>query len=234
MIGPKLERARQVLASAKADGRNLYEHEAYQMVSELAPELVPEHRYARNLAEAEAAFGQMPKPVVMKVVSRGILHKSDVGGVVLGIDDLDKCRKAWEKLQDAARSAGAPFEGALVVSQAPSGFEVIVGAMRDKEFGPVVMVGPGGILVEMIKAPTFFVAPVQRHLVTDGLSQGTLGRLLEGVRGGQPLDKEAVGRAVEVVSDLMCSFPEISEIDLNPVVAYPTGCKVLDARIVLA
>ena len=234
MTGLKFERAREVLTSAKADGRNLYEHEAYQIVSEWDPDLVPQHRYARDLAEAEVAFERLAKPVVMKVVSRDILHKSDAGGVILGIDDIGKCRKAWDKLQEAARNAGARFEGALVVPQAQTGLELIVGAMRDKEFGPVVMVGPGGILVEVIRTPTFFVAPVQRQMVFDGLSQGVLGRILGGVRGGRPLDKEALAGAVEVVSELICRFPEISEIDLNPVVTYPTGCKVLDARIVLS
>lgn len=224
---------RLILAKAASEKRHLLEPEAYQMLGFLGLP-TPRHKWAMTLTEAEQAFLEVGAPVVIKIVSPEILHKSDVGGVRLNVQDLNGVRQAWTDLQGVAASTQAQFMGVLVVSQAKGGTEMIVGAMRDEEFGPVVMVGPGGILVEILREPTFFVAPTTVQAVLPVLSRGVLGRLMGGERGRKPVDKAALSKLVSRISELIARYPEVSEVDLNPVVLYPSGLAILDARVMLA
>lgn len=222
-----------VLDRARSENRHLLEPEAYLVLEQAGLEM-PRYKWARALPEAREMLERMNAPVAMKVVSSGILHKSDVGGVRLNVETAEGVEQAWREFETIAAKLGVPFQGALVVQQVKAGMEMIVGGMRDEEFGPVAMVGPGGVLVEILRSPTFFVAPVEAEKVATELGSGTLGRLLGGERGRRALDTSSLAAAVSRVSVLMAEFPQISEIDLNPVVVYPDGLAVLDARMMLA
>lgn len=224
--------AKTILANALSQERHLLEPEAYCLLQACGV-CIPEYRFATTLNDAKQAFELLPKPLVMKIVSRDILHKSDVGGVRLGVSTADQCAAVWREFQRITASVQAAFEGALLVTEAKGGFEAIVGAFRDEEFGPVVMVGPGGILVEILREPTFFTSPVESSYVSSVVSTTTLGRILSGVRGQKSLDVHALSDLVSTLSNLIVEFQEIKEIDLNPVVVYGTGIAVLDARILL-
>ncbi len=213
--------------------RSMLEPEAYELLHEVSVG-VPRHAFATCKEECLLGFGQLSKPVVMKIVSPDILHKSDVGGVKLGISTEKECLSAWETLEQVAVRYGASFKGVLLVEQAKPGFEVIVGGMRDEEFGPAVLVAPGGVLVEFLKTPTVFLAPTSKEHVLSVLEGTVLGNLLDGVRGGPPLDKAALAQTVVSVAKLMAEREDISEIDLNPVAVYEDGVKILDARVLLA
>ena len=221
-----------VIADARSERRHLLEPEAYLVLKELGL-AVPDHVLASSQSEVERAVQEMPKPLVMKIVSPDILHKSDVGGVRLGVSSCDEALAIWDRFRSIADSLKADFRGVLMVSQARQGLEMIVGAMRDEEFGPVVMAGPGGVLVEVLRNPVFFTAPADEEHVLALLSEGVVGQLLGGFRGGKPLDKPALAAAIAGVSRLINEFPAVAEVDLNPVVVYESGLAVLDARIML-
>lgn len=221
-----------IIGDARSAGRHLLEPEAYLVLKELGL-TVPDHVYARSEAEVKEAAREIPKPLVMKIVSPDILHKSDVGGVELGVSSCEEALETWNRFMSIAGSLKADFRGALMVPQARPGLEMIVGAMRDEEFGPVVMVGPGGVLVEILRNPVFFTAPVDGGHVLPLLSEGVVGQLLGGFRGGRVLDKTALAAVVAAVSRLIGEFPDVAEVDLNPVVVYESGLAVLDARIML-
>lgn len=221
-----------ILDTAVAQNRNLLEHEAYRILEAMGL-TIPGYRYVESNKDLNQAFKELGSPVVMKIMSPDILHKSDVNGVQLNLTSLDDCQRTWNRFEQTAQELQADFQGALLVAQQKAGPEFIVGAMRDEEFGPVAMIGPGGILVEILKSPTFFLAPVDPGHVLSVVSDGIVGTLMKGVRGSSPLDQDFLAKIVADVSWLIYTFPEIKEIDLNPVVGYSTGGAILDARIVL-
>lgn len=223
----------QVLAKAAAAKRHLLEPEAFQLLRTRGLP-IPEHCWATSQEQALEAFHSIGAPIVMKVVSSGILHKSDAGGVRLNVSSPERVIEVWNEMKACADRLDLPFQGVLVVEQAQSSLEIIVGAMRDEEFGPVAMVGAGGVLVEILRSPVFFMAPVSPEKVLAELTKGVLGRLMGGERGRKPLDKSSLAQVVSSVSALLAEHPEISEVDLNPVVVYPDGVKILDARILMA
>lgn len=183
--------------------------------------------------EALAVAAQIGFPVVMKLISPDIIHKADVGAVILDIGDAAAAAKAYDTLLDRARQAGAKrVDGVLVQKQARAGFEVLVGARQDPIFGPLTMVGFGGKFVELFKDVVPGVGVLNRTDVERMINSTKAGRVLDGFRG-PPLDKEAVIDLVLKVSLLMDSRPDINELDLNPVIVYEKGCAIVDARMIL-
>jgi 3-hydroxypropionyl-CoA synthetase (ADP-forming) len=183
--------------------------------------------------EALAAAAQAGYPVVMKLLSPDLVHKSDVGVVILDIETPGEARVAYETLQENGRKAGARrLDGVLVQKQARPGFELMVGARQDPLFGPLTLVGTGGKYVELCKDVAPGVGELSREDVLRMLSETAAGRVIDGFRG-PPLDREAVVDLVMKVSRLMESRPEVNELDLNPVILYPKGFSVVDARLIL-
>jgi acetyltransferase len=191
----------------------------------------PAHRWCRTAVEAAQACAQLPSPLVMKVVSPEIAHKSDRGGVVLGLQDRDAVQRAFEDL--ARRFAGASFQGALLAEQVAGGLEVIVGLKRDPCFGPVILAGMGGVWTELLRDAAVRLAPVGEAEALDMLDGLRSAPLLAGYRGSPPRDRRALAALIARVSLLALEYPDIAELDLNPVMVLPAaqGVRIADVRI---
>lgn len=195
----------------------------------------PAHTLARNEQEAVAAAREIGFPVVMKIVSADIVHKTDAGGVILNLNDEPAVRGAFADLVSSARNhaPGAVVEGVLVMEMVASGHEMIVGARREPRMGPVVMLGAGGIHVEVFKDVAYRLAPVSPEEVRGMLAQVRTARLLDGFRGAPAADTGALVECVERCARLMLNCPRIQELDMNPlrVLERGRGCRVLDIRV---
>lgn len=180
--------------------------------------------------ELSAALGF---PVAAKIVSSDVIHKSDVGGVLLNLNDGGEVEAAFQRIKAICDSGGYRFEGVLVERMATPGIETIIGGKRDPQFGPVILFGLGGIFVEIFKDVSFRVAPLDRVDALEMISELKALPLLKGARGRKPADLEALVDALMRVSDMMVKEEAIKELDLNPTIAYEKGCLVLDARVIL-
>ncbi len=193
---------------------------------------------ARTVDEAVAAAETIGYPVVLKVASPEISHKTEVGGVVLGLADGAAVRDAWERMDRSVRAAapGAQIRGYEVEAQVSGGKEVLIGFQRDPSFGPVVVFGLGGIYVEALRDVTFRLAPMRPLSVRHMIETVRGYPLLKGVRGEAPSDLAALEETIERVSQLAVERPEVAELDLNPLIVRPAGLGVVavDARVVLA
>jgi acyl-CoA synthetase (NDP forming) len=225
-----------LIAAARARGRSqLTEVEAKDLLS-AAGVTVAETRLATTADEAAAVADDIGYPVVMKVVSPEIAHKSDIGGVVLNVDDAEAARATFEQINAAVSSAApnAEVDGIAVQAMVPQGTEVIVGATTDPQFGPVMMFGLGGVFVEVMKDVAFRIVPLDERDAQQLMREIKGFPLLEGARGTDPADLDALGALILKVSEVVEANPEIAELDLNPVFAYPDGAVAVDAHIVLA
>lgn len=192
---------------------------------------------ASSVQDASRYAGEMGYPVVLKVSSPDIPHKSDVGGVRVGIRDEQELGSAWRSIMAAVRQAkpDARIQGMLVQKMAESGLEVVVGAFRDAVFGPVVMFGLGGIFVEVFKDVSFRLAPVSRDEALEMAFDVRGSGVLSGVRGRDPRDLDSLADLISKLSMLICRDRRILEIDLNPVVLYERGrgYEAVDALVTL-
>lgn len=194
---------------------------------------VPAGSLAHSQKEAVEIAQRIGYPVVAKVQASELAHKTEVGGVILGIPDEAGVRKAWAALQDrmAVSCPGIELDGILIEAMSPKGLELMVGAKRDPQWGPIVMVGLGGIWVEVLKDVRLMPAGIDRDSIGKELRQLKAMRLLDGYRGSPALDADAVVDAVTAVGRLMLSQPSIQEIDINPLMVMPKGALALDALI---
>lgn len=198
----------------------------------------PKTLRAGSASEAEGAAEQIGFPVVLKIVAPEILHKSDIGGVRLGLASRDEVRRAYAEMIARASTAvpHARIEGVMVQEQVRGGREVIVGMARDPQFGPLLMFGLGGIYVEALKDVTFRIAPLAGAEAEAMIQEVRAFPILQGVRGEAPADVAALVEDILRLSQLVTDFPEIAEIDINPLFVKPKGegTVALDARIRLA
>jgi acyl-CoA synthetase (NDP forming) len=227
----------QIIARAATSGRSaaLSDVESKQLLQALGVAVaIPQA--ARSAEEAAAAAAAIGFPVVLKVLSPAVTHKSEVGGVVLGLDSENAVRSAFSRIRDslAAHTPTAPFEGVAVDRMARPGVELILGITRDERFGPLVIVGLGGIFVEVLADTAFRLAPIDNAQARGMLEELRGGAILRGVRGAPPIDFDAVAALLVKLSEFAASHPEVKEMDLNPVVAYDDGFAVLDARVLVA
>ncbi len=226
--------AREIIAQAKERNRSLLEPEAYAL---LAAYDIPvlDYRLATSSEEAGTMAGEIGFPVVMKVVSPDVIHKSDSGGVKLNIEDPASASRGYDDILKAVAEAvpSASIEGILITPMISGGVEVIMGMLRDPQFGPAVMFGLGGIFVEILKDVVFEIAPVERAAAERMIKSIKGYPLLAGARGSQPCHLESLIDIVTGLSRLALELPEIKEIDLNPVLATPERSFCLDARLLL-
>jgi acyl-CoA synthetase (NDP forming) len=196
----------------------------------------PDYGYVQSAEEAIEVAKGLGYPVVLKVVSPDVLHKSDVGGVAVEIEDALSLGQAHKEIQESVRERvpGADVQGMLVCRQAPPGLEVIVGALQDAQFGPVLMFGLGGIFAEVLKDTTFRIVPIQRLDAEEMVGEIRGYPLLIGTRGQKGCDIPALVDMLLAVSRMVSEHPEIEELDLNPVRLYEQGLMALDARIIQA
>jgi acetyltransferase len=243
---PKAVRSRQfegVIATCRKEARSVVlEHEARQALEDAGVEMLAPALVATTPGEAEQAFEKLGGvPVAIKVVSRDIIHKTDAGGVKLNLSSTAAVRCAFAEIIENGQAytmshAGhaADIAGLLVTPMAPKGgIEIIIGVVRDPSYGPVLMFGLGGVLVEVLKDVVFRSLPLTEADARSMLGEIRAAQILDGVRGAQPTDKDALVRLILGISSLCVAFPEIAELDLNPVLAYPKGVGILDARILL-
>lgn len=191
---------------------------------------------ARSAQEAAAAAARAGFPAVLKVLSPDVTHKSEVGGVALGLRSDQEVRDAFERIRRtlAERAPQARFEGVAVQPMAEAGVELIAGIIRDERFGPLIVTGLGGILVEVFKDTSMRLAPIDAREARAMLEELRGVSILHGARGAKPIDFAAAADLLVKLSELAARRSDIQEMDLNPVVAYERGVKVLDARVLLA
>ncbi|MER8421217.1 acetate--CoA ligase family protein [Mesorhizobium sp. M1329] len=227
----------QVLARCRAEGRRVVlEHEGRASLHDFGLDLAPA-LLAHDEKEAEEAFLRLgAQPVAMKIVSRDILHKTEAGGVHLNVVDVASVRSGFLEIVANAKAAvtNPNIAGVLVTPMAAKGgVEVIVGVVRDAAYGPIMMFGLGGVLVEVLRDVVFRALPISRNDAFTMLDEIKAQAILDGVRGGAPVDRDALADLMVSISDFVGTCPEIDELDLNPILAYPDGLSVLDVRILL-
>ena len=227
--------AADVIAQARKQGRaTLTEVEAKQLLAEAGVPVI-EAQLASSRDDAIDLAGKLGSPAVLKIVSPQISHKSDVGGVKLDLGTAAEVGEAYDAIVAAARRAepDAAIDGVSVQPMAKPGIEVIMGMTVDAQFGPVLMFGLGGILVEVLKDVAFRIVPITtrdaHQMVRD--IQGF--PVLEGYRGQEAADLPALEGLLLRLSEFVEAHPDVAELDLNPVFAYPEGAVAVDARIVL-
>lgn len=230
------ERVRTLLESVRSEGRTALTAPEGKIVADAYGIAVPGEDLARDVEEAVAAAARFGAPVVMKIVSPDILHKTDAGGVIVGVEGAADVRAAFHTIVENARAYDpkARIEGIQVQELLPQGQEVIVGAVTDPTFGKVVAFGLGGVLVEVLGDVTFRLAPVSAEEAASMLDSIRAAEILRGVRGAEPVDRWALAEQIRRVSLLVGDFPEIAEVDLNPVIATPQGAMAADIRVILA
>lgn len=192
-------------------------------------------RRAANRREALAMAGEVGYPLVMKLDSPDVSHKSEVGGVKTGLTTAEAVGRAYDEIMESAgrKAPGARVYGVILQEQLSGGTETILGANRDPQFGPVLVYGLGGIYTELFRDVSFRVAPVDREEALKMVMETKSYHLLKGLRGGDPADIQALTTAIVRLSRLIAGHPEIDELDINPLLAGPGGVVALDARIVL-
>ena len=196
---------------------------------------VVEARLARTKREAVSLSKQMGFPVVLKISSPDVIHKSDAGGVKLGLANATQVGKAYSEIVSSIKQAypEAEIHGLSVQRMAGPGVEVIIGMSKDPQFGPVLMFGLGGILVEVLKDVSFRIVPVSERDARDMIREIKGYPILEGYRGQKPVSIAALEKLIVRVSQFAENNPHIAELDLNPVFAYPDKAIAVDARVVL-
>ncbi|HEX5939060.1 MAG TPA: acetate--CoA ligase family protein [Dehalococcoidia bacterium] len=193
-------------------------------------------RLATSAAEAVAIASDLGFPVVLKVVSDDVPHKSDAGGVVLDLQSPADVQAAYEAILSsvAARHPNAKVDGVSVQRMAAPGVEVVIGVSRDAQFGPVMMFGLGGVLVELLKDVAFRLVPLERADALEMIDEIKGSALLDGYRGAPAADRERLVELMLKVSAFTEARPDVAELDLNPVFVYPDDALAVDARIVLS
>ncbi len=230
-----VEAIEDIIEKVKADGRHqLLEHEA-RKVLELADISMPEGRVTKSIDECLEAAEEIGYPVVLKVVSEDIVHKMDVGGIAIGLEDKEEVENAYEAIHSKVknRKPQANLRGISVAEMVEGGEEVVIGGMMDPTFGPVVMFGLGGIYVEIFEDVEFRIAPISLDEAHRMMADIDSFPLLTGARGQRCKDLDALAEIISRVGDLMYQVESINDIDLNPVASLENGAKALDVAISL-
>jgi acetyl-CoA synthetase (ADP-forming) len=230
-----LNQTMKIINQARKENRNaLLENEAKTILTEYGIP-VTKFNLAKNDKEATEYADRIGYPIVLKIVSPDIIHKSDAGGVLINLKTSADVASAYKKIIENVKKykADAKILGVIVQEMAPQSTEVIVGAIKDPQFGQTVMFGLGGIFVELLKDVNFRVAPLNAEEAKEMITQLKAFPLLNGYRNTPLADLDALVRIICNVSRLVMEQPEIKELDLNPIMAYTKGAKAVDARIIL-
>lgn len=224
-----------ILQRAKQEKRTLLTEVESKQVLEAAGISIVKARLAASATEAVAMAKEFGFPVVLKVASPDIVHKSDIGGVKVGLANATAVSRAYKEIMAAVekKEPKARIHGVSVQAMAQPGVEVIVGMTKDAQFGPVLMFGLGGILVEILKDVSFRIVPLEKKDAREMIRDIKGYPVLEGYRGQPPSDVAALENLIMKVSEFVEKTPEIKELDLNPVFAYSKGAVAVDARVVL-
>jgi len=227
--------SRQILKQAKQENRTqLTEIESKEFLQEAGIPVI-ETKLARTKKEAISLSRRIGFPVALKIASPDITHKSDSGGVKLGLANVTQAGNAYSEIMLSIRQKlpKARVQGVSVQKMARPGVEVIIGLSKDAQFGPVLMFGLGGILVEVLKDVSFRIVPLNRKDAEEMIRELKGYPLLQGYRGQEPADIPFLEQLIVKVSELAGQYPQIEELDLNPIFAYKDSAIAVDARIVL-
>lgn len=226
---------RAIIDTARSQGRlRLLEPEAKRLFK-LHGAPVSEDALATSADEAVKIFNRVNGEVVAKIVSPDILHKSDAGGVRLHLKTETHVRQAFEEIIESAKyyNPEADLRGVMLSPMAELGLEMIIGTKIDDQFGPVIMFGLGGVMVEVLKDVAFRVLPISQRSARKMIEDIRSAPILKGFRGRPPYDTNTLRRLLLICSEIMEAYPDISEMDLNPVIVYEKGARIVDARIIL-
>jgi 4-hydroxybutyryl-CoA synthetase (ADP-forming) len=228
-------KAKKIFDKVKKEKRpNLLEEEGQEVLKAYGLPL-PTSALAKNDAEAVKIANKIGYPVVMKIASPQIIHKSDAGGVKVNLTNDKEIKEAFKTIIKNAKkyNSKAEIKGVLIVEMVKGGKEMIIGSKLEPGFGPVIMLGMGGIYVEVLKDVTFKLAPVTSKEADDMISEIKTQKLLQGVRGEKPSDIAKLSECIQRLSQLVTDFKEIKELDMNPVLVMDKGkgCRILDVRI---
>ncbi len=230
-----MEKANAIFDTARKEGRKyLLEPEAKTICIEYGIP-VTKFKVAKNEIDAIQFAKKIGFPIVLKIVSPDIIHKFDVGAVILNVNNEAEVRSAYNKILKNVNKhkPSARIVGLLVQEMAPQSTEVIVGATKDPQFGPALMFGLGGIFVEVLKDVTFRIAPISEPDAREMITEVRANPILKGYRGQPPADINAIVEILMNTSRLVMEHQEIKELDLNPIMVYEKGAKTVDARIIL-
>ena len=225
----------QIIDTAQSEGRTvLTEIESKKLIKQ-AGISVTDTELATSKEEALAISQRLGFPVVLKIASPDVVHKSDAGGVQVGLKTATQVGKAYDEILKAIKQKHpeAKIQGVSVQKMARPGVEVIVGMSKDAQFGPVLMFGLGGVLVEILKDVSFRIVPLVKRDAAEMIRDIKGYPLLEGYRGQEPVDVANLEDMILKVSDFVEKYPEIKELDLNPIFAYKDDAVAVDARVVL-
>jgi len=228
------KRIREILEKAYEEGRKaLFEYEAKE-IARLIGIPTPKNMFIKDLESIEIDMLDLKEPYVIKIVSPQVIHKSDVGGVVLNVTK-DNLKERITKMVENVRTKipNVFIEGVLIEEMAEKGVETIVGLVKDPQFGPVVMFGLGGIFVEIYRDVSFRLAPLDKDEALSMIREVKAYKILRGYRGIPPSDIEAIADVIVKVGEFGYKFQEVSELDINPLMVYPNGVTALDVRIIL-
>jgi acyl-CoA synthetase (NDP forming) len=228
-------KVRQILDAVKKEGRDSLTAPEGKLICDAYGIAVPQEGVVSSAAEAQKLASSMGFPVVMKIVSPDILHKTEAGGVIVGVKSAEEAARGYDQILANAKKykADAKIVGVQVQQMIKGGQEVIIGAVTDGSFGKLVAFGLGGVLVEVLKDITFRLAPATQQDALSMLDGIQAAEMLKGVRGSDPVDREKLASMIVSISELVSDFPEISEMDLNPVFASKDSAIAADVRIVV-
>src|SRR5437016_4737219 len=226
---------RRILDKVKSEGRTSLTAPEGKLVCDAYGITVPKEGVAGSSEEAAKLASAMGFPVVLKIVSPEILHKTEAGGVLVGVKNASEAEQGYATIVANAKKYNpqATILGVQVQQMIAGGQEVIIGAVTDPSFGKLVAFGLGGVLVEVLKDITFRLAPAAREDALSMLDGIAAAEILKGVRGSDPVHREALATLIERVSSLVADFPDITEMDLNPVFATSKSAIAADVRIVV-
>jgi acyl-CoA synthetase (NDP forming) len=224
-----------IMKRAREEGRTVLTEFESKRILKRAGVPVVETKLARNQKEAVSISQKIGFPVVLKIVSPDVVHKTDAGGVKLGLENVSEVKKAYNDILTSVKKQvpRALIHGISVQKMARPGIEVIIGASQDPQFGPVIMFGLGGIFVEVLRDVSFRIVPVGRRDAIEMIKETKGYPLLKGYRGKEPVNLFALVDVILKVSDLVGKNQAIKELDLNPIFAYKQRALAVDARILL-
>ncbi|MCD6243565.1 acetate--CoA ligase family protein [Candidatus Bathyarchaeota archaeon] len=230
-----MNKVSEIISKVRGEGRKfLLEPEAKAICMEYGIP-VTKFKVASSEDEAVKFAEEIGYPIVLKIVSPDVIHKFDVGGVILNLKSAEEVRKAYNQIIENVRKhkPNARILGVTVQEMVPPSTEVIVGAIKDAQFGPTLMFGLGGIFVEVLKDVTFRIAPITEEEAKEMISEIKAYPILKGYRGNPPADIDSIAKILVNTSKLVIDHQEIKELDLNPIIVYESGAKTVDARIIL-
>lgn len=230
-------KARELIDEARAQGRAALDEQAGKTLLAEYGVPVPQSLTVKSAAEAETAMAKLRAPVVVKVMSPDILHKSDAGGVKVGLKSAAEVKDAIHAMAASPQIKAARVDGYLIEEMAPAGQEIVIGGLRDPYFGPLVMVGLGGIFVEVLRDVSFRICPITRIDAEEMIDDLKGAAILAGARGRKPASRAAIVDALLKVGGenglLMTHAEDIKEADINPMIVSESAAVAVDARFIL-